>query len=411
MGALLSGCGTLSHQDRDTDMEQTRQYANASNLQAEVDSLALPLIKQGEMAGMIVGVLLPDGSTHFFGYGATDQSTNKKPDADTLFAVGSLSKGFLGDLAAVLVDEGVLSWNDTLGELLPAETRLSPDAKKITLLQLATHTSGLPLQPTTFQTFRYLLEYLFTGENMYRHLDSDYVFNYLSDFKAPAQVTAQYSNFGYGILGYVIQRRTGQSLDALLAQKVSSPLGLENTGYVPNALPAHANRASGHVGDQPKFKLRGEPMPDWQFPDLMRGSAGVYSNAKDLLKLAAAHLHGEQSRLNHALADTLQVRFRRPVDAHAIAWFANEIEGQHIIYQVGMVSGFSSYIGLDVKRGMAVVVLQNSFNWTDHVGQKLLLRMARAPLADTQATHATHQEAIPHKTALLHQEAAINQQR
>ncbi|MGZ5779863.1 MAG: serine hydrolase domain-containing protein, partial [Burkholderiaceae bacterium] len=301
---LLTGCGTLSHRERDTDKDnaQSKQYADASNLQMEVDSLALPVIKQGETPGMIVGVLLPNGSMKFFGYGVTDQVTRKKPDANTLFAVGSLSKGFLGDLTAVLVDEGVLSWNDTLGDLLPSDAPLSSDAKKITVLQLATHTSGLPLQPITFQTFRYFVEYLFTGENFYRHFDTDYVFNYLSDFKAPAQVNPQYSNVGYGLLGYVIQRRTGQSLDTLLEQKLLRPLDLKNTGYVPDALPNHANRAYGHVGDQPKFRLRGAPMPDWQFPDLMKGSAGVYSNAKDLLTLAAAHLHAEKSHLNHTLA-------------------------------------------------------------------------------------------------------------
>jgi CubicO group peptidase (beta-lactamase class C family) len=398
--SLLSGCGTLSHRERDADNMQTKQYADATNLQQEVDSLALPIIEQHETPGMVVGVLLPNGGMEFFGYGVMNQNTASKPDADTLFAIGSLSKGFLGDLTAILVDEGVLSWNDTLGELLPADAPLSADAKKITILQLATHTSGLPLQPMTFQTFRYVLEYMFTGENLYRHLDSDYVFNYLSDFKAPAQVTARYSNFGYGILGYVIQRRTGQSLDTLLAQKLLGPLGLKNTGYVPDALPNHKDRASGHVGDQPKFKLRGEPMPDWQFPELMKGSAGVYSNAKDLLTLAAAHMHGDKSHLNHILADTLQVRFPRPVDAHAIAWFADDVEGQHITYQVGMVSGYSSYLGLDVPRGTAVVVLQNSFNWTDHVGQKLLLRMARAPVVEPQPQHAIP-ATTPQTTALL----------
>lgn len=396
----LSACGSLSHRERDTNDVQSKQYADASNMQTEVDSLALPLINEGQTPGMVVGVLLPSGSMQFYGYGVATEGTNKKPDADTLFAVGSLSKGFLGDLTALLVDEGVLSWNDTLGELLPADVPLSADARKITIQQLATHTSGLPLQPMTFQTFRNLLGYVFTGENLYRHLDTDYVFNYLSDFKAPAQVTAQYSNFGYGILGYVVQRRTGQSLDTLLEQKLLRPLDLKNTGYVPDALPNHANRASGHVGDQPKFKARGERMPDWQFPELMKGSAGVYSNARDLLKLAAAHLHAEKSPLNHTLANTLQVHYARPTDAHAIAWFADDVEGQHITYQVGMVSGFASYLGVDIKHGTAVVVLQNSFNWTDHVGQKLLLRMARAPTAGTPSARAII-DAAPQKTALL----------
>jgi len=397
---LLMSCGTLSQIERDASDVETQRFASTGNLQAEVDSLVQPLIQSGEAPGITVGVLLPNGSMQFFGYGVTDQSKDKRPNGDTLFATGSLSKGFLGDLTAVLVDEGVLSWNDTLDKLLPPHAPLSVDAKKITLLQLATHTSGLPLQPVTFQTFRYFVQYLFTGENFYRHLDSDYVFNYLGDFKAPAKLNCQYSNLGYGILGYVLQRKTGQTLDALLVQKLLHPLGLKNTGYVPDSLPGHENRAHGHVGDQPKFKWRGERMADWQFPELMKGSAGVYSSARDLLTLASAHLNGNGARLNVALADTLKVRLQKPTDAPAIAWFVDNIDGQSITYQVGMVSGFASYLGMDVERRTAVVVLQNSFYWTDKVGQKLLLRMTRAHLRQAPPTHAILGGA-PEKTAWL----------
>jgi CubicO group peptidase (beta-lactamase class C family) len=377
---LLVACETLpQHGRRDSD-EDVQRYSSVGNLQTAVDSLAIPLITTGETPGMIVGVLLPDRSMQFFGYGVTDDDTKKKPDENTLFAIGSISKGFLGELTALLVNEGILSWNDTLGDLLPPDATLSTDAKKITLFQLATHTSGLPLQPYTFQTFRYLVQYLFTGENFYRHIDSSQIFNYLSGFTAPAKITGEYSNIGYGLLGYVVERRTGQSLDVLLKQKLLQPLGMDNTGFQPDALPGYANRAYGHVGDQPKFMRRGERMEDWHFTDLMKGSAGIYSNARDLLILASAHLHGEDSRINSTLADTLKVYLPEPVDAHAIAWYANDLDDQHIVYQVGLVSGFSSYLGLDVKRKTAVVVLQNSFNWTDHVGHKLLMLMKQRKL-------------------------------
>lgn len=288
---LLVACETLpQHGRRDSD-EDVQRYSSVDNLQTAVDSLALPLITSGETPGMIVGVLLRNRSMHFFGYGVTDDDTKQKPDENTLFAIGSISKGLVGDLTALLVNEGALSWNDTLGDLLPSDTTLSTDAKKITLLQLATHTSGLPLQPYTFQTFRYLMQYLFTGENFYRHIDSRQVLDYLSDFTAPTKITGEYSNIGYGILGYVVEQRTGQSLDALLKQKLLQPLGMDNTGFLPDSLPGYANRAYGHVGDQPKFKRRGERMEDWHFTDLMKGSAGIYSNARDLLTLASAHLH------------------------------------------------------------------------------------------------------------------------
>jgi CubicO group peptidase (beta-lactamase class C family) len=187
---ILTACGNLSYSVRDIDDAEAKRLAITGNLQAEVNSLAQPVIEQGITPGMIVGVLLPDGSTTFFGYGVTGRDDNRTPDADTIFAVGSLSKGFLGDLTAVLVNEGVLSWNDTLSDLLPPDTPLSADARKITLLQLATHTSGIPLQPYTKETFENLLRYFISGKNFYSHLNSDYVLRQLIDFKAPKVITA-----------------------------------------------------------------------------------------------------------------------------------------------------------------------------------------------------------------------------
>ena len=96
-----------------------------------------------------------------------------------------------------------------------------------------------------------------------------------------------------------------------------------------------------------------------------------------LLAFAAAHFSCE-TRLNKTLAKTLMPVSARPREAPAVAWVVDEIDGRRITYQIGFVAGYSSYVGLDVERRTAVVVLQNSLNWTDKVGQKLLVRMALA---------------------------------
>ncbi|MGH6647962.1 serine hydrolase domain-containing protein [Aquabacterium sp.] len=379
MSFTLAGCAS-SLSEREFDPADLVQHlsTDGENIEADMAALAKPLVDQGQTPGIVVGVLLPDGQMRFFGYGTTNEQGGATPGPDTIFAMGSLSKGFLGAMAAELVNDGQLAWDDTLGDLLPPETPLSSDAKRITLLQLATHTSGLPRQPITFQTCRYFLQYLFTGANFYRHFERDYVFDYLSDFKAPNHHEPNYSNIGYGLLGHVIERRTGQSLETLLDQKIVHGLGLKNTGYMPSTLPGYALRAHGHAGDQPKFVPRGALVPDWEFTDFMRGSAGLYSSARDMLTFASAHLNGREGPFKQALVDTLKARQDRPKEAPAIAWLIDDIGGQHITYQVGFVAGFTSYIGLNVEQRTAVVVLQNSFNWKDSVGQKLLLRMAHA---------------------------------
>lgn len=145
------------------------------------------------------------------------------------------------------------------------------------------------------------------------------------------------------------------------------------TGFIPEELACNLKRAHGYAGDQPKFITRGDPTPDWYFTHFMQGAAGVYSNAHDLLIFAAAHLKGNKTRFNTTLADTLKIRVPRAERAAAIGWVVDMIEGEPIAYQIGIVAGYTSYIGIDPKHKTAVVVLQNSFNWDNSMGHKLLL--------------------------------------
>lgn len=377
LGLLLAACSDFASLDYDATGGEAARYARSGDLRAEVDLVVTPLIAQGKSPGAAVGILLPDGTMRFFGYGVADRATGSAPGADTLFPVGSLSKGFLGTIADLLVQQGRLSWDDTLGEFMPADAKPSRDARNITLLQLATHTSGLPRQPYTGPMLLPFFNYLFTGESFYDRLDRDFVFDYLSDFSAPRDVEYEYSNIGYGLLGYAIETKTGQTLDALLQQDIVAPLGLTETGYVPEDLPGYAARAHGYAGDEPKFIRRGSPVPDWRFTRLMRGSAALYSSARDLLIFARAHFAGPGTPLGRAMEDTLRVRLARARESSAIAWTVDNVEGQDIAYMLGVVAGYSSYLGLDLRHRTAVVVLRNSFSWDESIGGRLLVRLGR----------------------------------
>lgn len=373
---LQTACSSLSTTDLSAkDIELTRSK-RVGNLRAEVDALARPMVETGYTPGLIVGVLLPDQSTHFFGYGEADKVSHARPTKDTLFAVGSLSKGFLAALVALSVEDGIFSWGDTLETLLPAGTALSADAKKITLLQLAMHTSGLPRQPFTFQTLRYFTAYLFNGKSFYNHFDKEYMYGYLSDFETGDAGRQQYSNVGYGLLSHILELHTKRSVDALLQEKVTRPLALSCTGYAPESLPCHTNRAYGYAGDQPKFIARGNPTPDWEFTNFMRGSAALHSTARDLLSFAAAHINGKQVKLYNVLSNNLHVRAAQSKGAPALAWVADTISDNIITFQIGIVAGYTSYIGIDTKHNTAVVIMQNSFNWDNNLGHKILLRLA-----------------------------------
>lgn len=364
------------------------RYASNRDIATEVETLVGPLIESKHTPGLAIGVLLQNGEMKFYNYGISNKEAQQAVDSDTLFNIGSLSKGFLGLMTAQLIKEGQLSWNTPLREILPLDTPLSQDAGKITIEQLATHTSGLPRQPYTLETLGYFIEYLFTGNSFYRHLDLAATLDYLATYKAPNTVTPEYSNIGYGLLGYAIEQRTGKKLETLLSEKISHPLNLTHTGYRLEHVQNIQNRAYGYAGDQPKFIPRGHPVPDWQFTDIMKGSAAMYSNARDLLEFAKDYIE-KSADAESAWADTLQVRVPQEKEAPAIAWVIDQIDQQRIAYQIGMVAGYTSFIGLDTRHRQAVVVLQNSFNWSANIGYQLLIRMGRAQDMKNQQSHAT----------------------
>jgi CubicO group peptidase (beta-lactamase class C family) len=102
----------------------------------------------------------------------------------------------------------------------------------------------------------------------------------------------------------------------------------------------------------------------------------MYSSAHDLLTFADAYLRPNTTPLSMALADTLRVRFPRPRQAASVAWITDEVNGVQIIYQVGLIAGYTSYLAVDPAHGTAVVVLQNAFNWDYSLGHQLMLLLA-----------------------------------
>lgn len=372
---LLHGCGILAQTRVTPDELQADRAARPQPLRQRVDALMQPMIRSGRVPGAVVGVLLADGSTHFYGYGTAGAPGDAPPGPDTLFPVGSLSKGFLADEIALLVAERRLSWDDRLGAIFP-RAALSADAREVTLLQLATHSSGMPRQPADFRTLAYFTEYLVDGRNFYRHYDEAYALDYLADFRARHPGQWEYSNIGYGVLGAAVEKRGGRSVDDLLRRYMVEPLRLRCTGYVPQRLPCREQRATGHSGDQPWFIARGEPLPDWEFTPLMRGAAALYSTARDLLAFAAVHLP-QHPGYNPVLGHNLDLRFHGQTQSEAVTWDIQNIDGETFTYQIGVISGCSAYLGVDRRHGTAVVILRNSFEWDASFGPRLLLRLAQ----------------------------------
>lgn len=377
VAGLMTGCssGTLSEMAPPSgEIPQLAQNGRA----LPINTLVTRYMQSKQVSGMVVAVIRRNGPAQFYCYGITDDKYRHPITPDTLFALGSLSKGVTAEVITGLVNQGKLHWHDTLGTLLPPTVALSDDARRITLLQLVTHTSGLPRQPMNMLSLEHLLAYLRDGENFYHDLDDDGVLDYLSTFRAPLTPEPHYSNIGYAILGYILHQQTGESIQTLASRTLFTPLGMSNTSFEPQTLRAYPLRALGHAGDQPKLIPRGNLTPDWHFSGNMVGAASLYSSARDLMTYARAHIAPTQdAALDRVFRDVSVDYFPRSKEAANIAWVTDSFGSQKITYQVGYIGGYSSYIGFDKAGQNAVVVLQNGFNWSNYIGHAVLRQLGQ----------------------------------
>ena len=378
----VASCKTYSSRQVSNPAPAVARLQAGAGIQDEVDRLAKPLIQSGEVYGMIVGVLTPDGVTRTYGYGKTGRAGDELPPrADTVFQVGSISKLFVATVLALLVEEGRLHYSDTVRSILPPEVPLNKDVGELTLYELVTHTGGLPRQPSGLTQLRYFIAYLFTGRNLYGYIDRSYLYDYLRHYhlKPRDQRGYVYSNIGAGLLAHLIEVKTGRSIAELVREKICGPLNMRDTVYALDA-GQQQRLAVGHAGDQPKFIWRNSPMTAWDMGEIMHPVGGLYSTTDDLLVFARANLGLLHHPLEPLLASTHQVQLTTPDEDVALGWLINRFDDGRsvILYKHGMVSGYNAYVGMEPDTRVAVVVLCNTFNWNDKIGHNLVLRLSGA---------------------------------
>src|SRR5690606_13714192 len=161
--------------------------------------------------------------TAVFGFGETSRGSGVEPDGDTLMRVGSITKTFTGAVLASMVADGTVALTDTAAQYLESETKVpAKRGRPIRLIDLATHTSGLPREvgrpagpsDDPFSTL--------TPERYFEALAGD-------PQLFPAGTGGLYSNFGFDVLALALGKAAGAPYEQVLADRVLKPLGLNDT--------------------------------------------------------------------------------------------------------------------------------------------------------------------------------------
>lgn len=264
------------------------------------------------------------------------------PD-EILFEIGSITKVFTSVLLARLAIDGLVGLDQPIAELLPPEIgRANPALGRITLVELATHTSGLPRLPPDLDTSRRALV------DPYASYGEERLHAGLARLEPGGRGRYRYSNLGAGLLGHLLARRAGASYGEAIADRVLAPLGLRDT-FV-DVPPAEAARfPDGHSWP------RGRPVRGWGFRALA-GAGALRSSAGDLLRFLRANLDPPAGNLGDALRLALDVRVHAGPMSLGLGWHLDR--GRH--WHDGGTGGATSHLALDRDRRDGVVVLANA---------------------------------------------------
>ncbi|EPE7488971.1 class C beta-lactamase [Cronobacter universalis] len=232
---------------------------------APPDAVVKPLMARYQIPGMAVAVSV-NGETHFWHYGVASKETRKPVDEKTLFEIGSLSKTFTATLASKAQQEGKLDFSAPASRYLPALKGSAFD--HVTLLNLATHTSGTPLfVPDAVKNTAQLMDW-------YRAWQP----------AQPVGTERVYSNLGIGLLGMITAKALDKPFSEAMEQGLLTDFGMTHTFInVPEA--AMGDYAQGYNKDDKPVRVTPGPLD--------AESYGLKSGSADLLRYLQIQL-GEQ---------------------------------------------------------------------------------------------------------------------
>ena len=290
-------------------------------------------------------------------------------DGNTVFEIGSITKVFTNTILADMVRKGEVSLDDPVSKYLPASVHVPErNGTKITLLDLATQTSGLPRLPTNLRPADF--------RNPYADYSVQQLYDFLASYSLPRDIGSQYeySNLAMGLLGHALALRAGKSYEALVKERVLEPLGMHDSGITLTPT-MKSHMAQG-------FDANGTPVSLWDLPTLA-GAGALRSTANDMLKFLAANLDSVNGPL--AAAMTMARAPRRPVGANnsiGLAWNTVPLFGTLVTWHNGGTGGNRAFIGIDSQHHRGVIVLANTTISPDDIGFHLLV--PQIPLEGTQ---------------------------
>ncbi len=318
--------------------------------EADLKQHVAVLIENKSLQAVSLGAIQPAGSVTAHA-GVLSAANPIPPDDRTLYEIGSITKIFTSLLLADAVVRGEVTLDTPIARLLPGDVVLPDNAgDHITLLMLATHTSGLPRIPAEISAINFTNPYASYDENdLWKSLRQVKI-----DFEPGTK--AGYSNLAAGLLGTLLARKAGTTYEQLLLTRIAQPLGMIDTVLTPSD--------EQRTRFAPAFTSAGLPWSHWDFQSLA-GAGGIRSTTADMMRFSAAML--QPANTPEPLAKAIELAWTRQSLAasafpggQALGWFlAGDGKTR---WHNGMTGGFHSALFINRELGTASLMLANRSN-------------------------------------------------
>ncbi len=330
----------------------------------KIERLAKRVMKEFNVPGMAVAVIKDGRTVTMKGYGVRSIATRQKTDEHTLFAIASNTKAFTAATLGILVDEGAISWDTRVTEIIPQFRLYSPYVtEQFTIRDLLTHRSGMGLGAGDLMSWPDSAS--FTIDEIIANL------RYLKQV-SPFRTRYDYDNLLYAVAGEVVARVSGMSWEEFTEKRIMLPLGMNESSASFQRLRSAANIIDAHVPvdgtlqvvPKQEGKIHNSvggiyssvsDMALWVTAMLNKGSYGA-GNGKQLFSEA---VHREMWSPQTFIPVTPGSTYRTNFAAYGLGWHLTDMNGYLQVYHTGSHSGIVTRVTMIPEIDLAIIVLTN----------------------------------------------------
>jgi len=317
----------------------------------------IKMVQNGETPSLSVAVAKDGKIIWEESFGLADRKKKTPATPHTMYSIASTSKPITATGLMILVERGLIKLNESVNTYIaPAQlTAYEGNASDATVKHLLNHTAGLPLH------YSYFYE-----DESYRKPDMAESIKRYGIMVHPPGETFEYSNFGFGILDYIVEKVSGQTFPDFMKNEVFQPLGMTHSSV--NIGPGLEEYAAT------RYEQDNSPIPFYDVDHA--GASSVYSSAHDLLKFGMFHLKDRLPDQKLILDNDAVDEMPNEKDKEAVNWTKETKSGYTLGWMVnnnnngyatvshgGGMPGVVSSFNLVPSENIVIVILSNSLNF------------------------------------------------